>query len=86
MHEHLLESLTGRTLGKKAIQNVLVCQSESPLAFALKAPLGPSVTWACTVAVDLGVSWVHEDLGALTKYEFARSEFLVDGKLPAPAM
>lgn len=57
----------------------------SPTAFALKKPLGPGVTWHCTVAVDGGVSWMREDVSGLVGYEFSRGDFLVNGKLPAPA-
>jgi hypothetical protein len=57
----------------------------TPAAFAIKKPLGPAETWYCTVTASRDVSWMRE-AAASRSYEFARSAFLVDGELPAPAM
>ncbi len=58
----------------------------TPAAFALAKPLGPSQTWHCTVTPRRDVSWMHEEISGLSKYEFARSAFLVDGRFPAAAI
>lgn len=56
----------------------------TPAAFALKKPVGAPETWYCT-ATPTAISWSHEDIGGIIKHEFARSLFLVNGELPAPA-
>lgn len=57
----------------------------TPAAFARKKPLGAPLTWYCTVTASGDVSWMREDLKGMTKLEFPRRVFLVNGKLPAPA-
>lgn len=57
-----------------------------PSAFALKKPLGPPVTWTCTVTARRDVSWLRNDVGGMERYEFPLATFLVDGTLPMPAM
>ena len=57
----------------------------TPRAFALKAPLDISITWTCTVTARRDVSWIREGVGKLESFDFPRTIFLVDGKLPAPA-
>lgn len=57
----------------------------SPSAFALKKPLGPPVTWTCTVTARRDVSWLRNEGGGMERYEFPLATFLVDGALPAPA-
>lgn len=57
----------------------------TPAAFALKKPLGPPFTWYCTITASRDVSWMREDVSGLTKVEFTYADFLVNGKLPAPA-
>ncbi len=57
----------------------------TPSAFALKKPLGAAQTWHCTTTQS-GVSWIYEDVSGLTRYEFSRNDFLVDGVLPGPAV
>ncbi len=56
----------------------------TPAAFAVGKPVGSPQTWYCT-ATPTAISWSYEDIGGLIKHEFARSLFLVDGKLPTPA-
>jgi hypothetical protein len=57
----------------------------TPRAFALTKPLAPTTTWICTVTDRGDVSWMREVVGGFDRFEFPRSTFLVDGKLPAPA-
>lgn len=57
----------------------------TPAAFALKAPLGPAITWSCTVTETRDVSWMRQEVSGLTSHEFPYGTFLVNGKLPAPA-
>lgn len=56
----------------------------TPRAFSRKKPLGPPVTWYCTVTRGRDVSWLREGVGGMERREFARREFLVAGRLPAP--
>jgi hypothetical protein len=58
----------------------------TPRAFVLKEPLEPSNTWTCTVTARRDVSWWREGVGSQERFEFPRAIFLVDGKLPAPAL
>lgn len=57
----------------------------TPMAFALRSPLGPAATWTCTVTARRDVSWLRSVVSGLERYEFPLATFLVDGKLPAPA-
>ncbi|HET7754478.1 MAG TPA: RES family NAD+ phosphorylase [Anaeromyxobacteraceae bacterium] len=57
----------------------------TPAAFAMKKPLGPPLTWYCTVTPSRDVSWMREEVAGMTSVEFAQAVFLVNGKLPAPA-
>ncbi|MGB8932291.1 MAG: RES family NAD+ phosphorylase [Anaeromyxobacteraceae bacterium] len=58
----------------------------TPKAFVLKEPLEPSTTWTCTVTARRDVSWLREGAGSHERFEFPRAIFLVDGKLPGPAL
>lgn len=58
----------------------------TPAAFATRKPRGPPVTWYCTVTAGRDVSWIREGASRLARHEFPRSTFLVDGKLPVPAL
>jgi hypothetical protein len=55
----------------------------TPKAFASRKPSVPE-TWRCVVALD-GVEMTKKDVFARTSFRFARTEFEVDGRLPAPA-
>ena len=57
----------------------------TPRAFARKAPIGPPVTWHCTVTAAGDVSFLRERPSGLVRHEFPRSTFLVNGEFPAPA-
>jgi hypothetical protein len=55
----------------------------TPKAFSSRKPTVPE-TWACVVASD-GVEMTKKDVFARTSFRFPRSEFEVEGRLPAPA-
>jgi hypothetical protein len=56
----------------------------SPEAFARKSP-SPDQKWFCTVSSG-GVGWRKEDLLRRRTLVFPRQAFLVDGRLPRPAV
>jgi hypothetical protein len=56
----------------------------APSAFARKTPSGQQ-TWFCTVT-DGAVEFTKKDLVAQRRVAFARAAFLVDGRLPEPAL
>jgi hypothetical protein len=58
----------------------------TPRAFARRRPLGPSATWTCTVTRSRDVSWLREGRTGLERHQFPLTTFLVDGKLPRPAL
>jgi hypothetical protein len=43
-------------------------------------------TWYCSVTGARDVEFRHERVTSIDTVEFALSDFLVDGKLPTPAM
>jgi hypothetical protein len=55
----------------------------TPRAFASRKP-GVPETWRCVVARE-GVEMTKKDVFARASFRFARSEFEVEGRLPAPA-
>jgi RES domain len=55
----------------------------TPKAFASRKPSVPE-TWRCVVARD-GVEMTKKDVFARVSFRFARAEFEVEGRLPAPA-
>jgi hypothetical protein len=55
----------------------------TPRAFSSRKPTVPE-TWGCEVARD-GVEMTRKDFFARASFRFARGEFEVEGRLPAPA-
>ena len=55
----------------------------TPRAFASRKPSVPE-TWRCVASRD-GVEMTKKDVFARATFGFARGEFEVDGRLPAPA-
>jgi len=58
----------------------------TPAAFAAKRPRAPAETWSCTVTAAGDVEWVRQDVVTVRRLRHARAEFLVRGRLPAPAV
>ena len=58
----------------------------TPRAFASRAPHGAFQTWHCTATREAVVFRRRFGVGAAQEAAFPRGTFLVDGKLPAPAM
>jgi RES domain len=58
----------------------------TPAAFAGKSPLRPAQNWQCTVTVQEDVEYRRHGVGAVERVDFPRATFLVDGKLPHPAV
>jgi hypothetical protein len=57
----------------------------TPAAFAAKAPLRPAQSWQCTVTAQEDVEYRRMGV-AVERVDFPRATFLVDGKLPHPAV
>jgi hypothetical protein len=57
----------------------------TPRAFGKKKPLGVAQTWHCTVTTAGDIAFDHETVTRTERVFFRRSDFLVDGELPAPA-
>jgi len=58
----------------------------TPAAFASKSPLRPAQNWQCTVTAQEEVEYRRQGIGAVERVVFPRAAFLVDGKLPGPAV
>ncbi len=58
----------------------------TPAAFAGKSPLRPAQNWQCTVTAQEDVEYRRHGVGAVERVDFPRATFLVDGKLPHPAV
>jgi len=58
----------------------------TPTAFASKNPVRPMQNWFCTVTAQLDVEYRREDVGAVRKFDFPKTSFLVAGSLPHPAV
>ncbi len=58
----------------------------TPAAFAARTPLRPAQNWQCTVTAQEEVEYRRQGVGAVERVLFPRPAFLVDGKLPQPAV
>jgi hypothetical protein len=58
----------------------------TPAAFAGRKPLPQVQHWLCTVSAGEDVEYRRQGAGAAERVEFPRATFMVDGKLPQPAV
>ena len=58
----------------------------TPAAFSARAPLRPAQNWQCTVTAEEDVEYRRQGAGSSERVGFPRATFLVDGKLPQPAV
>jgi len=58
----------------------------TPAAFAGRKPLRPAQHWLCTVTAQEDVEFRRPGVAPVERIEFPRATFLVDGKLPQPAV
>lgn len=58
----------------------------TPAAFAARAPLQPAQNWQCTITAQEDIEYRRQGVAAVERVDFPRAVFLVDGKLPHPAV
>jgi hypothetical protein len=58
----------------------------TPAAFASRTPLRPAQNWQCTVTAQEDVEYRRQGIVEVERVDFTRATFLVDGRLPTPAV
>jgi hypothetical protein len=58
----------------------------TPAAFSARHPLRPVQSWLCTVTAQEDVEFRRQEVTRVERVEFPRAAFLVDGRLPRPAV